>query len=47
MAGTVVICFTDSAEARGAMTACGMPGWLARLDLLDAGDLEPWKLINP
>ena len=35
------------AEARRAMTEVGMPGWLARLDLLEEGDLEPWRCISP
>ncbi len=35
-----------SAEARRMMTEVGMPGWLRRLDLLDSGDLEPWKLVD-
>ncbi|CAN5667085.1 hypothetical protein BH10ACT2_BH10ACT2_18280 [soil metagenome] len=35
-----------SAEARRMMTDVGMPGWLRRLDLLDSGDLEPWKLVD-
>ena len=33
-----------AAEARRAMTDLGMPGWLERLELLDAGDLRPWKI---
>ncbi len=33
-------------EARRMMTKVGMPGWLRRLDLLDSGDLEPWKLVD-
>ena len=37
---------TVSAEARRAMTEVGMPGWLRRLDLLDSGDLQPWKLVE-
>ncbi|MCE9623471.1 MAG: AAA family ATPase [Actinomycetia bacterium] len=35
-----------SAEARQMMTEVGMPGWLRRLDLLDSGDLQPWKLVE-
>ena len=34
------------ADARRMMTEVGMPGWLRRLDLLDSGDLEPWKLVD-
>ena len=32
------------AQARRVMTDIGMPGWLARLELLDAGDLQPWRI---
>ena len=32
------------AHARHAMTDFGMPGWLERLELLDAGDLQPWRI---
>lgn len=35
-----------SDEARRMMTDVGMPGWLRRLDRLDAGDLQPWKLVE-
>ncbi len=33
-----------SAEARALMEQVGMPGWLERVDRLDAGDLEPWRM---
>ena len=32
------------ARARRAMTDVGMPGWLERLERLDAGDLKPWRI---
>lgn len=35
-----------SADARLMMTDVGMPGWLKRLDLLESGDLAPWKLVD-
>jgi hypothetical protein len=44
--GDEQLAFAMCAEARRAMTTCGMPGWLARLDLLEAGDPEPWRLIS-
>ena len=31
-------------RARRAMTDVGMPGWLERLERLDAGDLKPWRI---
>ncbi len=31
-------------EARRAMTDLGMPAWLERIELLDAGDLQPWRV---
>ncbi|MBI4883062.1 MAG: AAA family ATPase [Actinobacteria bacterium] len=33
-------------DARRKATEVGMPGWLRRLDLLEGGDLEPWKLVE-
>jgi hypothetical protein len=44
--GDDMLASTASAEARRMMTEVGMPGWLRRLDLLDSGDLEPWKLVD-
>jgi len=35
-----------AAEARRAMADVGMPGWLERLDLLDSGNLQPWKIVE-
>ena len=32
------------ARARRAMTDLGMPGWLERLERLEAGDLQPWRI---
>ena len=32
-----------AAEARRIGEELGMPGWIERLDRLDAGDLEPWR----
>ena len=45
-AGDDLLASAASADARRMMTAAGMPGWLRRLDLLDSGDLEPWKLVD-
>lgn len=45
-AGDDKLAANASAEARRMMTDVGMPGWLRRLDLLDSGDLEPWKLVD-
>jgi hypothetical protein len=45
-AGDEQIATVAATDARSAMTECGMPGWLARLDRLDAGDLEPWKIVH-
>ncbi|MEQ1874646.1 MAG: AAA family ATPase [Ilumatobacteraceae bacterium] len=44
--GDDMLASTASAEARRMMTEVGMTGWLRRLDLLDSGDLEPWKLVD-
>ena len=32
--------------ARDFMTTVGIPGWLDRLDLLEGGDLKPWRLVD-
>jgi class 3 adenylate cyclase len=45
-AGDAELATAASTEARRLMTEVGMPGWLRRLDLLDSGDLEPWKLVD-
>jgi hypothetical protein len=33
-------------EARHLAEQVGTPGWIHRIDRLDAGDLEPWRLEN-
>ena len=45
-AGDRELASSVSADARRMMTEVGMPGWLRRLDLLDSGDLEPWRLVE-
>lgn len=35
---------TMSADARQLAERVGMPGWIERIDCLEAGDLEPWRL---
>ena len=45
-AGDRELASSVSAEARRMMTQVGMPGWLRRLDLLDSGDLQPWRLVE-
>jgi hypothetical protein len=41
--GDEALAVTAAAEARRIGEELGMPGWLERLDRLDAGDLEPWR----
>jgi hypothetical protein len=33
-----------SADARRLADQVGMPGWIERIDRLESGDLEPWRL---
>ena len=33
-----------SADARRLAERVGMPGWIERIDRLDSGDLEPWRI---
>ncbi len=33
-----------SADARRLADQVGMPGWIGRIDRLESGDLEPWRL---
>jgi hypothetical protein len=34
----------DLRRARRLAEPVGMPGWIERLDRLESGDLEPWRL---
>ena len=45
-AGDDKLAASASADARRMMIEVGMPGWLKRLDALDSGDLEPWKIVD-
>ncbi|MDQ1454880.1 MAG: hypothetical protein QOH28_500, partial [Actinomycetota bacterium] len=44
MSGDKEVASQAIAQAHRAMTDLGMPGWLERLELLDAGDLQPWRI---
>jgi hypothetical protein len=35
---------TASADARQLAEQVAMPGWIERIDRLESGDLEPWRL---